>query len=83
MGVGFLIALIVSPHASFTIYTCSLANSENRLAANPALTWCSGQWHPASDQRQVLGAPDLGPVRSVQDLTDYPSFDCELILAVF
>jgi hypothetical protein len=44
-----------------------------------ALTWrsgrCSGQWHPASSQPPVLGATDLGFVRSVLDLAIVSLFE--------
>jgi hypothetical protein len=63
--------------------TDALSNSENPLAANPALTWypggCPGQWHPASDQHQVLGATDPGFVRSVLELADCSLFDREIV----
>ncbi len=60
-------------------HASSLSNSDDRLAAHSPLTWCPGQWHPASDQHQVLGATDLGFVRSVLDLADYSSFDREQV----
>jgi hypothetical protein len=59
-------------------HSSSLSNSENWLAGNPALTWCPGQWHPASDQHQVLGATDLGFVRSVLESADCSLFDRDL-----
>ena len=67
--------------------TSSLSNSENRLEAKPALTWRpgwrSGQWHPTSGQRQVLGATELGFVRSVLHFSDSSSLDRELISDCF
>jgi hypothetical protein len=43
--------------------------------AEAALTWRPGQWHPTSGPQRVLGATDLGFVRSVLDLEDYPLSD--------
>jgi hypothetical protein len=67
-------------------YTSSLPNSENQLAAKPALTWRpgwrSGQWHPTSGQLLVLGATELGFVRSVLHFPDCSSFDRKLVLIV-
>jgi hypothetical protein len=38
-----------------------------------------GQWHPASAQYPVLGATDLGFIRSVMNLADFSLFDGELV----
>ena len=52
---------------------------ENRLIAQPALTWRAGQWHPAFDQHSARGATDPGFVRSVLDLADHSLIDRELV----